>query len=154
MLSHDNKKIKIVFTCLDWRLHPQIENYFSNTEEGIDMCVTAGSIKALIDPATQKFMLDQIAISQNLHHCQSVILTMHTDCGAYGGSAAFNSADQEKSAAITQLKQAKSIVNQKFPNLAAVTYLIKLNSGANGNLGYCARKYFIKYFILPQFKIF
>ena len=81
--------MKIVFACLDWRLHPAIENYFAQNGMGCDMCVTAGSVKALIDPATQAFLVEQVAISKKLHNCQAAILTIHVDCGAYGGSKAY-----------------------------------------------------------------
>ena len=89
MSMDPNKKVKLVFTCLDWRLHPQIEEFFVKDGEGCDCCVTAGSVKGFIDEATREFFLEQVSISLKLHNCQAVILTMHMDCGAYGGSSVF-----------------------------------------------------------------
>jgi len=131
MSADPNKKIKIVFTCLDWRLHPQIENYFTGEGDGCDMCVTAGSIKELIDPKTQGFMLNQIEISKNLHNCQAVALTMHMDCGAYGGSGAFSGPEEEISRGKEELRRAKEIIGGRFPELAVKTWLIGLD-GKNG----------------------
>ena len=132
MSSDPNKKIKVVFACLDWRLHPQIENQFSGEGDGCDMCVTAGSVKSLIDPATQGFMINQIEISKNLHNCQEVVLTMHMDCGAYGGSKSFKDEHDERSACLAELVKAKAIVRQKFFDLHVKTYLIKLDRTING----------------------
>jgi hypothetical protein len=131
-----NKKIKVIFACLDWRLHPQIENFFTSEGDGCDMCVTAGSVKALVDPQTQNFMLQQIEISKNLHNCQTVVLTMHIDCGAYGGSKAFHGNDDERSACLAELTKAKTIVRKKFFELRVETYLIGLDHTISGwNIG-------------------
>lgn len=124
MSQDKNRKIKILFACLDWRLHPQIEEYFVNNGAGCDACVTAGSIKGLIDEATRDFFLEQISISLKLHDCQGAILTMHIDCGAYGGSAAFASLDGEMKACRDQLALARGIINSKFPELPVESYII------------------------------
>lgn len=126
-----NIKVKVVFACLDWRLHPQIEQFFA-ANGGADMCVTAGSIKDLIDPQTQSLFLKQIEISKKLHHCQGVILTMHMDCGAYGGSAAFGGSDAEIAAYKDQLVKAKEIVATQFPELPVEAWIIGLNHKDSG----------------------
>jgi len=126
-MSSSNKPVKIVFGCLDWRLHPRFENYFCKKGITVDLCVTAGSLKGLIDPATQDFFLKQIEISKNLHHCQEIVLTMHMDCGAYGGSAAFGNIDEEIACYEKELWRAKEIIGQKFPDLPVKTWLIGLD---------------------------
>jgi len=126
MSTDPNKKIKIVFTCLDWRLHPQVENYFTQNGDGCEMCVTAGSIKALIDPVTQKYFLEQIDISKKLHNCQAVVLTAHIDCGAYGGSTAFENRQQEIERYKNEIEKAKKIINAKFPDLPIESYIVGL----------------------------
>jgi carbonic anhydrase len=132
MSSDPNKKVKSVFSCLDWRLHPQIENYFTKNGAGADMCVTAGSIKGLINPATQKYLLEQIEISKKLHNCQAVILTMHMDCGAYGGSAVFGDEQKELNNCKNELCRAKKIMASRFPDLAVETYVIALKKNKRG----------------------
>lgn len=131
MSSDPNKKVKLLFSCLDWRLHPQDVNYFLDGADGCDLCVTAGSVKGLIDPATRDYFLEQIAISKKLHNCQAVVLTMHMDCGAYGGSAAFAGADAETANCKDQLARAEKIVSDRFPELVIETYIIGLSRSEN-----------------------
>src|ERR1700735_3886198 len=53
----------------------------------------AGGAKALASPAQEterEFVLDQIRTSIRLHRTQLEILMVLSDCGAYGGLAAFN----------------------------------------------------------------
>jgi hypothetical protein len=132
MSSDPNKKVKLLFACLDWRLHSAIENYFLGSADGCDLCVTAGSVKGLIDPFTQKYFLEQIDISKKLHNCQAVILTMHMDCGAYGGSRAFPGEAAETANCQDQLNQAKTIVERNFPDLLVETYIIGLRRNEDG----------------------
>jgi len=131
MSSDPNIKVKVVFACLDWRLHPQIEQFFSQNG-GCDMCVTAGSVKDLIAPATQELFLKQISISKQLHNCQGVALTMHMDCGAYGGSAAFEYAAKETQLCKSELVRAKAIVAARFPELSVETWIIGLEHSGSG----------------------
>ena len=132
MSSDPNKTVKILFACIDWRLHPQLENYFIANGLGCDLCVTAGSVKGLIDPVTQGYLIEQINISKKLHNCQAAILTMHLDCGAYGGSKAFNGNEEEIANCTGQLKLAKEIVENNFPGLPVEAYIIGLERGQNG----------------------
>src|SRR3954465_7800860 len=59
----------------------------------------AGGAKSLASPeheADRQFLLDQIRKSIRLHGTRRVILMLHSDCGAYGGLAAFgNNAQTE-----------------------------------------------------------
>ena len=132
MSSDPNKKVKLLFACLDWRLHPAIETYFLKFADGCDLCVTAGSIKGLIDPTTQNYFLEQIDISKKLHNCQKVILTMHMDCGAYGGSRAFSGEAAETANCQNQLNQAKTLVERNFPEMPIETYIIGLRRNEAG----------------------
>jgi hypothetical protein len=53
----------------------------------------AGGAKILASPDTvaeRDFVIDQIRKSIRLHGTRRVILMVHSDCGAYGGLAAFN----------------------------------------------------------------
>ncbi len=129
IMSFDpNKTTKLLFTCLDWRLHPAIVDYFAKEDIACDMCITAGSLKGLLDPATQDFFLKQIETSKNLHHCQEVILTMHMDCGAYGGSAAFDGVEEEIACYKNELKRAKQTIGAKFSDLTITTWMINLKN--------------------------
>lgn len=62
--------------------------------ERFDPILVAGGAKNLASPATEndrQFVLEQIRTSMRLHGTKDVILMLHSDCGAYGGLAAFGS---------------------------------------------------------------
>jgi len=121
-----NKKIWLLFDCLDWRLHPQLENYFLERHGGCDLCITAGSLKGLVEEATRAYFLSQIEVSKQLHNCQGVILTMHMDCGAYGGSKSFENKAAEISHYENILKEAEKIILGGFPEMLVEKYIIEL----------------------------
>lgn len=132
MSSDPNKKIWLLFDCLDWRLHPRLESYFSERHDGCDLCVTAGSLKGLVEEPTRAYFLNQIEISKKLHNCQGVILTMHMDCGAYGGSKNFTSAKTEKDCYEKILSEAEAAIITAFPGMAVEKYIIELEPNDNG----------------------
>lgn len=131
MSDHSERKISLLFNCLDWRLHPQVENFFQKISGSYDLCITAGSIKGLIDQTSRNYFLNQIKISNELHDCQEVVLAMHMDCGAYGGSKAFESEDAEFNHHKEQLRLAESIVKATFPALPVSLCLIVLKKVEN-----------------------
>lgn len=62
--------------------------------ERFDPILVAGGAKNLASPESEndrQFVLEQIRTSMRLHGTMSVILMLHSDCGAYGGLAAFGS---------------------------------------------------------------
>jgi len=132
MSGDPDKKVLLLFDCLDWRLHPQLENYFKERSGDCDLCVTAGSIKGLIDIETRDFFLGQIEVSKKLHHCAGVILTMHMDCGAFGGSAAFGDRASELAHHKEQLAQAREIIRQAYPEMKVDSFIIDLKRDGNG----------------------
>lgn len=117
----------LVFVCIDWRLHPKIEADFKKKYGRFDVCATAGAIKGFSDPIVKNFFLKQIEISRKLHHIKTVVLTIHRDCGAYGGSGAFANADDEKRRAKIELDKAEEIIIKKFPNLKIIKQFIEFD---------------------------
>lgn len=62
--------------------------------ERFDPILVAGGAKNLASPESEndrQFVLEQIRTSMRLHGTKDVILMLHSDCGAYGGLAAFGS---------------------------------------------------------------
>jgi len=60
--------------------------------ERFDPILVAGGAKNFSSPASEserQFVLDQVRLSTRLHGTKNVILMLHSDCGAYGGLAAF-----------------------------------------------------------------
>ncbi len=93
-----------------------------------DVISIAGGAKALASPqdqAERDFVLDQIAVSMRLHRSKRVILTLHSDCGAYGGIAAFgNRADVEAAHHWQELARAADLTRRKFPGTAIESYFV------------------------------
>jgi carbonic anhydrase-like protein len=58
----------------------------------LDSIRVAGGAKSLASPGgdpERSFVVDQLRLSRKLHGTARVILVLHSDCGAYGGLAAF-----------------------------------------------------------------
>jgi hypothetical protein len=81
----------------------------------------AGGTKYLASPEHERdrqFVLDQIRISMRLHETGTVFLMLHSDCGAYGGLAAFGG-DAEKEAGNhhAELRRAAAFLKSQIPEL-------------------------------------
>lgn len=128
MSTKNHAASAIVFACIDWRLHPKIiEACFKEKYGQFDLCATAGAIKGFFDLEIQKYLLNQIEISHKLHQIKTVVLTIHQDCGAYGGSSSFANADDEHRRAKIELDKAEKIIIQEFPHLQILKHFIELS---------------------------
>jgi hypothetical protein len=81
----------------------------------------AGGAMCLASPeleADRTFVLEQIRKSMRLHNTRRVILMVHTDCGAYGGLAAFGN-DQAREAAHhkAELERAATFLQYAIPGI-------------------------------------
>jgi carbonic anhydrase len=83
-----------VVWCFDHRFDVVLHKLLKKIGvERFDPILVAGGAKNLSSPATandRQFVLDQIRTSIRLHSTKNVMLMLHSDCGAYGGLAAFN----------------------------------------------------------------
>jgi carbonic anhydrase len=83
-----------VLGCFDNRFQLGFEKYLKR--QGIlstDPIKVAGGAKNLASPereSDREFIIEQIRKSIRLHETQLAILMVHSDCGAYGGLAAFD----------------------------------------------------------------
>ena len=125
-ISHSCKAI--IFACIDWRLHPKIEEHFKKKYGQFDLCATAGAIKGFFDPMIKNYFLKQIEISRKLHYIKTVVLTIHRDCGAYGGSSSFDSLDYEMKRAKIELDKAEKIISKQFPKLKIIKQFLEIKN--------------------------
>lgn len=84
-----------IIQCFDQRFQLVFAKYLKRAGiANVDEIKLGGGAKALASPDSERdreFVLDQIRKSIRLHQTKLVILTLHSDCGAYGGLAgAFN----------------------------------------------------------------
>ena len=81
----------------------------------------AGGTKFLASPEKEgdrPFVLDQIRTSMRLHATKTVILMLHSDCGVYGGLAAFGGdAEKEAKHHHLELQRAASYLLSQIPEL-------------------------------------
>jgi hypothetical protein len=95
-----------------------------------DLLSVAGAVKGLADtsaPHETEFLLKQIGISHDLHGIRHLILMNHLDCGAYGGSKAFASPEEERAKHVADLGRSRDILKQKYPELEIKLVIAKLD---------------------------
>ncbi len=123
------KNLSLVLLCIDYRFWPQALPILKEKYGDFDLIEIAGSSKNITSPLEEEdriTLLENIGLSIKLHHPHKLILTNHTDCGAYGGSKKFKSQDEEVEFHKKELINAKSIISKKFPTLSIETELFTL----------------------------
>jgi Putative carbonic anhydrase len=73
----------------------------------------------------RQFVLEQLRTSVRLHGTQTVILMLHTDCGAYGGLAAFdNDTAREAENHRRDLHRAIDFLQTELPQVSVRGYFV------------------------------
>ena len=119
-----NKEVSIVVLCMDHRFWLKTTKIFNEKYGEYDLIGLAGSAKNLASPsneANRVTLIENIDTSIRLHSAKRLILINHIDCGAYGGSKAFSGFDDELAFHTNELKKAKQIAMDKFPELEIET---------------------------------
>jgi carbonic anhydrase len=86
----------------------------------------------------KEFILRQINISKQLHGIKKVILMNHTDCGAYGGRAAFPDRHAERAGHRTDMEEAKKLILSFYPDLEVETVLVDIEEDGSINFAKAA----------------
>lgn len=93
-----------------------------------DLVKIAGGANVLSMPENEQgrsFVLNQIEISLKLHHTKRVVLMMHKDCGACGGSKAFGNDEQKELAALKEkLAVAKKFIEENLSQKVPVDIVL------------------------------
>ncbi len=88
----------------------------------------AGGAKVLAAPkheGERAFVLEQIRISMRLHNTRTVVMMLHSDCGAYGGLAAFdNDPAKEAENHNTDLMRAAAFLQAEIPELTVKAFYV------------------------------
>jgi carbonic anhydrase len=115
-----------VVWCFDDRFYKLLKAF--GKQEGfahIDLVKIAGGAKALasVESASpdHDFVLNQIKTSARLHGTKRVVLMLHRDCGAYGGSKSFADAEAEKAELVKQLHQAQDFVRKELQDGSGIS---------------------------------
>jgi carbonic anhydrase len=88
----------------------------------------AGGAKALASPeheSERAFVIDQIQKSVRLHGTKRIILTLHSDCGAYGRLSKFKGdAAAESNHHQSELRRAIENLKQAIPGIEVDAYFV------------------------------
>lgn len=120
-------------TCIDFRFQQAIREW--TEKQGLikdfDLVSIAGAQKNFLDEKTREVALTQLDMSARLHGIKTVLLVAHQDCGAYGGSAAFGSWDEERARYVEDLNWAETVIKEKFPTLAVKKLILTFDNKGN-----------------------
>ncbi len=110
----------MIVHCMDFRIQPAIEKWLD--EKGYagdtDRISFAGSCEE------KDLVMRMVDLSCRIHGTEHIILTMHEDCGAYGGSAAFESPELERDTLVADMMKVRRLVRNKHPKVAVTTIWI------------------------------
>lgn len=112
----------MILHCMDFRLGSAIRDELDR--RGIlndcDIVSIAGAGKCLVSDEPKSWhdcSLEMVDLSKKLHGIQKLIIMNHTDCGAYGGRGAFESAEAETSKHKEDLAKAAEVIKKRQPDL-------------------------------------
>lgn len=127
MSGAKRNKLAVVVLCIDYRFWPQALPLLQKRYGVFDLIAMAGASKEISSPAHHEdwhAALESIRASVRLHQPESIILTNHIDCGAYGGSKHFHSRKEELAHHTQELRTAKKIMKHRFPKLQIETLIL------------------------------
>ncbi|MEE9122767.1 MAG: carbonic anhydrase [Syntrophobacteria bacterium] len=124
-----------VVYCMDFRLHESLANFFAEQKldgDGADVIRVGGAIKSLSRPKEardREFLLEQLNVAYALHGVRQFYLINHEDCGAYGLEDVVDS-PEELATHREDLRVAKILIQDRFPDTEILTYFMKLSGTA------------------------
>lgn len=120
-----------VVWCCDDRFYKLLKKFGKKRKlKNIDLVKIDGGARALAAEdndeknaiAERDFLIGQIKTSVRSHAAKRVILMLHRDCGAYGGSKAFFDADAERERCVADLRTARDFVRKEVPVVPVDAY--------------------------------
>jgi len=98
-----------VIWCFDARFSKLLDEFINSQNlKNIDLIKIAGGAQDVAEK--NLYVLDQIAKSIKLHAPKKIVLMMHTECGACGGTT-------DQSFYELQLAKAARVIAEEFPTL-------------------------------------
>ena len=116
-----------IFFCFDGRLYmsklAKLFEALGYPEGSYDHISLGGSAKDFLspDPGAVEHMFRQIEIALKLHHIEEVVLFHHDTCGAYS----IPDLAAEEKIQISDLEKIHGLINERYPNLAVKSLIIK-----------------------------
>lgn len=132
MSNQRHRASYLVLTCVDFRFQETVHDFL--IKQGIkgqyDLVCLAGASKNIVDPTKScdfETLFHELRICSDLHKTQEFWIIDHEDCGAYGGSSAFGSYENELKVHRDNLAKSREIVKEEFPQLEFKTFFARLN---------------------------
>ena len=115
-------------TCFDLRFNLAFHKFLKKAgATHHDLIKVAGGAKCLASPdapAEREFVLDQIRKSIRLHKTNRIVLMVHADCGAYGGSDAYENPAAEAAHHEAELRRAAVVLRGAIPDVPVEAYFV------------------------------
>jgi carbonic anhydrase len=121
---------------MDYRLHEKLHSFIAANgldRDGVDIVRVAGVAKNLARPSDSSerdFVLQQLRTSVTLHGIKEIYLINHEGCGAYGLERVPDS-DEELMIHSKDLRAARTLIKENFPEIDVRVYFMWLNGEAN-----------------------
>jgi len=128
-----------LIVCEDFRLHQRkdgrnfIADFIKSEKVDCDLITRGGDIQDIVRPKGDGYkdsMLRDTEVSSKLHQVKKVYLVSHEDCGAYGGSSAFDNREVEKNQHIADMQEASKIIKEYFSPIDVLLYYAELKEGS------------------------
>lgn len=136
-----------IVQCFDQRFQLVFAKYLKRTGiANVDEIKVGGGAKALASPDSERdreFLLDQVRKSIRLHATKLVILTLHSDCGAYGGLAGAFGGDVaiEAQRQEAELRKAADCLHRAVPEIVIRAYFADFDGIWEVELGQRGARY-------------
>ncbi|PIR07095.1 MAG: hypothetical protein COV55_01550 [Candidatus Komeilibacteria bacterium CG11_big_fil_rev_8_21_14_0_20_36_20] len=109
-----------VIKCIDFRFRKSDQEFIEEAlgYDKFDLFAWPGSGKEILNDNGFKtsFIEKVVSVSKNLHGVEKLLLLWHWDCGGYGGSKNFSSAEEEEETYKKDLLRAKEILAKELPD--------------------------------------
>ncbi len=120
----------VVLCCIDFRFWRETMQFADEKLKikSYDFPKLPGAAKAINESAEGDMSQSCVSVPCDLHEVKKIVIVNHEDCGAYGGSGKFEGdKDAEQEFHSQELRKAREIIQQKYPNKEIMLYYARLN---------------------------
>lgn len=115
-----------VIMCQDWRFRRESRALcrYSLGIESFELIALRGASKAFHENC--EIAVNSVRVAINDHGCEKIVIIHHADCGAYGGSCNFASAEVEEENFYNELKIFEEKIKKQYPLVEVIKVYAKL----------------------------
>jgi carbonic anhydrase len=118
----------VALSCVDFRFRAETLLFIKKflAIESFDIMKFPGSARAINEKSENDFVLNSIQLPLDLHCASKIVIVNHQDCGAYGGSGAFQNPQEEQEFHEAELRRAGARVREKFQGIEVLMSYARL----------------------------